>query len=402
MLAPNALRLLDSLGLYTQLRSRGFNFSNVEFRDESDTITDVWQMGNPERYGYDALRITRPVFLDVLRAAVAERGIEVKYATKYSHVIKETAEGVTFKLVDGTQVTADLLVGADGVHSDVRKHIAPNVAPHYSGNLAIIATVNHVFSDSDQHQRKPQTTFFNGKNSAMLVLPQEHDGSQACLGTQRKYPEQSREDWVHLSYDKDKLYDLFMANTENWPQRVKEALTHIDKSNIYIWPFNTLPDLPSWTSLPHRRTILLGDAAHAIPPTGGQGGCQAIEDAYTLAMVISTMSRAKLSPELFARSIDTWQTARQQRIQKARTFTQQLDNNRLPMAERNKLPNGTYWKEGEHPDLSWLYGAGLANSAAKGVARVEVRKETGPGPLRIRAATVDGTYGMHGNQAVRT
>jgi len=361
-------------------------------------------MGNQERYGYDALRITRPVFLDVLRTAISERGIEIKYATKYSHVVQETAEGVTFELVDGTQIKADLLVGADGVHSDVRKHIAPKVQPQYSGNLAILATVNHKFSNPDQQQRKPQTTFFYDKASTILVLPQEHDGAETCLGTLHAYPEQSREDWVHLSYDKEKLHTLFTANSSTWPQRVQNLLTQIDKSDIYIWPFNTLPDLASWTSLPHRRTVLLGDAAHAIPPTGGQGACQAIEDAYTFAMVVSLASRTNLSPDAFARSIDTWQTARQQRIQRARMFTKQLDNNRLPIAERSTLPTGTYWMEGEHPDLSWLYGDGLANSAAKGVTRVEVRKEVGPGPLRIRAATVDSAYGFtrRGTTAVPT
>lgn len=406
MLAPNALRLLDSLGLYQQLRSRGFNFSTVEFRDEADTMNDKWQMGNRDKYGYDALRITRPVFLDVLRAAVDERGIEVKYGARYSHVVEETQDGVTFQLGDGTQIQATILVGADGVYSEVRKSIAPSAEPIYSGTLALIATIKRRFANETTSATKPpQTTFFHGKSNALLVLPQEHDGSQACLGTQRKYPEQSREDWVHLGYDKDKLYDLFMQHSPNWPQRVQDAMVQIDKNDIYIWPFHALPDLPSWTSLPHRRTILVGDAAHSIPPTGGQGACQAIETAYTLAMVISTISKIPNMPaDAYARSIASWQSARQERVQRARLFTKQLDNNRLPPAERAKLPAGTYWEAGQHPDLSWLYGAGLANSQAKGVTRVEVQKSptgrrgTGTGTVtRVRAATVDGTYGMNEN-----
>ena len=404
MLAPNALRILDGLGLYTQLRSRGFNFSKVEFRDEADTSNDVWQMGNREKYGYDALRITRPVFLDVLREAVQEKGIEVKYATMYSHVLEESSSGITFQLSDGTQHTADILVGADGVYSDVRKHFAPHVQPIYSGTLALIATIKHRFIDTAHPTRAPQTTFYYGRDNSILVLPQEHDGSQACLGTVRKYPEQSREDWVHLSYDKDKLYSLFTQNMSSWLPRVQEALSQIDKANIYIWPFQRLPDLESWTSLPHRRVVLVGDAAHSIPPTAGQGACQAIEDAYTLAMVISMVSRANLPPESYASSISTWQTARLERVQKARLFTKQLDNNRLPASEKAKLPEGTYWKEGEHPDLSWLYGAGLANSAARSVTRVEVKKDS-PGRrgtvTRVRAATVDGTYGMEQQQSIQ-
>jgi len=404
MLAPNALRILDSLGLYQQLRRRGFNFSTVEFRDQKDTVNDRWQMGNRDRYGYDALRITRPAFLDVLRAAVDERCIKVKYSARYSHIVEETQDGVTFQLGDGTRLKAGILVGADGVYSEVRKSIAPTLEPIYSGNLALLATTRRRFANEDASAatKPPQTTFYYGPSSAVLVMPQEHDGSQACLGTQRKYPEQSREDWVHLNYDKDKLYDLFMQNSSEWPDRVQDAMAQIDKHDIYIWPFYTLPDLPSWTSLPHRRTILIGDSSTSIPPTGGQGACQAIETAYTLAMVISTISKiSNFPPESYTRSITSWQSARQERVRKAKLFTQQLGNNRLPPAERAaKLPPGTYWEAGQHPDLSWLYGAGLANSQAKGVTRVEVHKSPGGkggAVTRVRAATVDGVYGLDEN-----
>ena len=401
MLAPNALRILDSLGLYQALRRRGFNFSTVEFRDEADTVNDTWQMGNQDKYGYDALRVTRPAFLDVLRGAVAERGIEVKYAARYAHIVEETSDGVTFQLGDGTQVKASILVGADGVYSEVRNSIASTIQPIYSGTLALIATVGCRFANEDTSNavKAPQTTFFHTESNAILALPQEHDGSKTCFGTQRKYPEQSREDWVHLSYDKEKLYDLFMQNTARWPSRVQDAVAKIDKNNIYIWPFYALPDLPSWSSLPHGRTILIGDSSASIPPTGGQGASQAIETAYTLAMVISTISKIpNLPADSYARSIDTWQTARQERVRRARLFTKQLDNNRLPPAERARLPDGTYWEAGQHPDLSWLYGAGLANSKAKGVTRVEVKSSSNgrTGTVtRVRAATVDGTYGIN-------
>lgn len=407
MLAPNALRILDSLGLYTQLRSRGFNFSTVQFRDETDTKNDEWQMGNQTRYGYDAIRIGRPCFLDVLRAAVAERGIEVKYATRYSHIVSETAEGVVFALGNGSHVRTDILVGADGIYSEVRKSVAPEIEPRYSGHLAIIAAANHRFTDPAHPTLPPQTTFYHDTQASdsILVLPQEQNGSQTCLGRQLTYPEQSREDWVHLSYDKEKLFSLFSESAPRWPARVQSALSQVDKSSIYIWPFQVLPDLPSWTSLPHRRTVLLGDAAHSIPPAAGQGACQAIEDAYTLAMVIATLSRTlSLSPtnpnlasasEAFARSIATWQTARRERVKKACVFTRQLDNNRLPAEQKRELEEGTYWEAGKQPDLSWLYGAGLANSGAKGVTRVEVKKDGSKGSVtRVRAATVDGTYGM--------
>lgn len=406
MLAPNALRLLDSLGIYGKLKGRGFSFSTVEFRDEHDSINDIWQMGNREKYGYEALRVSRTVFLDVLRDAITERNIEVKYAHEYSHVIQEDTEGVTFALKDGTEVRTTILVGADGIDSQVRKAVAPQVKPVYSGTLAIIAIINYRFSEPTTSimKKPPQNTFYYGKSSAMLVLPQENDGSLSCLGTMRKYPKPPESDWAQLSNDKDKLYDIFMQNTDHLPERAQEALRQVEKTNMHIWPFKALPDLASWTTLPHRRVIVVGDAAHSIIPTGGQGACQAIEDAFTLAMVISNIAKlSSLGPESYARSIATWQNARQERVQKAKTFTKQIDNNKIPASERASLCEpGTYWEAQQHPDLSWLYGAGLANSQAKGVTRVAVQKQpTSPQRTRIRASSGDQTFGTGGETLVR-
>ncbi|CAJ2511218.1 Uu.00g068430.m01.CDS01 [Anthostomella pinea] len=58
---------------------------------------------------------------------------------------------------------------------------------------------------------------------------------------------------------------------------------------LKIWPFRSLLRLEGWTSAAHRRVVILGGAAHAIPPTTGQGAAQAFEDVFSLALLVARL-----------------------------------------------------------------------------------------------------------------
>lgn len=139
MLSPNALRILDAIGVFERIRNKGFHFEALTFKDELDKTTDVYYFSQDELYGYKAFRVYRQVLID-----------EVKYEAKYTHIVAETSENVEFAFADGSTSTASLLIGADGIYSTLRKAIYPTVKPKYLGFVGITSAVQNPNSVSQE------------------------------------------------------------------------------------------------------------------------------------------------------------------------------------------------------------------------------------------------------------
>ncbi|KAF2705745.1 FAD/NAD(P)-binding domain-containing protein [Pleomassaria siparia CBS 279.74] len=357
MLSPNALRILDTLGLYNGLQSQGYNFDILAFKNSDLVTTDKYYLGNQRLYQYKALRVYRQVLLTELRVEIQRLKIPVIYGVKFSHIVSEDENGVTFAFADGVQASADLLVGADGIHSTVRKYIAPGVVPKYSGMVAITCALQKSvlhYPEGMNANEFPMPVAIHGKNGAFVMAPQNVDGSEVLAGTQRVWPEQDRAGWDALLADKEELLKLFRSNIEAWPVLVQSALNNVPEDSLAIWPYYVVPKMERWFS-PSSRVIMLGDAAHAIPPTAGQGGSQGFEDAFTLAALLPRLT-SKLPLD---KALSRWQDMRQERIDRVIKLTLQLNNARLPENEREKLAatGAPVWQSGDQGELGWLYNA---------------------------------------------
>ena len=141
MLSSNALKSLDALGVYQRIKSKGYFFRDLAFRNNDHKFLDAYEMGNADKYGYDALRIYRQVLLDEVKAMAKEAGIKVYYEKRFSHIVEETATSVKFAFADGETKTTDLLVGADGIHSAVREHIKPGIKPVFNNVMALTCAI---------------------------------------------------------------------------------------------------------------------------------------------------------------------------------------------------------------------------------------------------------------------
>ncbi|KAH6654710.1 putative salicylate hydroxylase [Truncatella angustata] len=356
MLSPNGLSILNRLGVYRQLEEKSFAFEHVYYKDANEDTVDKYPLGDEEAYGYKAFRIYRQELLDILYQACFQRGILIKFNKKFAKVIDETESGVTFELSDGTIENATLLIGADGIHSKVREYVAPGVQKKFMGMTALTweTPTSQLRIPENKDYKFPISVLT--QNGVFVLAPQRPDGSAMLAGTQFPVEDQPREGWEKLMADKEGLKEHARKNIDTWPDIVKSVLEDINADTMNMWVFYAVPRLQNWTSARHHRVVILGDAAHAIPPTTGNGASQAFEDAMSLALLLATLRST--SGLRWDDGLKFWQKMRQDRIDKLLSLTKQLNNKRLPLEKQKLLAKDEVWvdKSLEDPkQMAWLY-----------------------------------------------
>ncbi|KAI0401750.1 kynurenine 3-monooxygenase [Xylaria palmicola] len=378
MLSPNALRALDSIGAYGRLRSKALHFDKLYFMDDEDRTTDIYYFGSETIYTYQAMRIMRKDLLDELLVMLRERDIAVRFESILESIVdSDDLQGrIHLKFTNGKTTSAEILVGADGIHSAVRSTFLPEIKPIYAGILGISCVVQRSQLRIPEGYSLPAIAV--GKPGGFLLVPQKPDGSELYVGAQRLFAELDGAGWIELRKDKQKLYDMIHENQHEWPDVVQSALEAMTVDRMGFWAFHGLPPLSSWLS-ESKRIVLVGDAAHAIPPTVGQGANQAIEDVYALATLLSKLSREVP----LDKAATLWQSYRQERVERILELTHQMNAKRLPESEKSKLPLGAIWTDssltrGDGGELSWLYDSDLSDEVDKWVREIKQEADVEP------------------------
>ncbi|KAJ5994063.1 hypothetical protein N7451_009787 [Penicillium sp. IBT 35674x] len=340
MLSPNALRILDAIGIYKIIKPLGYSFKYLHFY--TGAPLDTYEFGNSEKYDYDALRIYRYEIIDALVKAVQECGIPIEYGKKFTRVISETERDVTWAFEDGTTGTATCLVGADGIHSRVRKYLYPDLEPRFTNAIGVTAAIPT--SQLNRGGYELPLTIMNPKHGAFIMAPQLPDGSELLIGKQKRVAEMGRQGWNELLSNKQWCVNFLREGAEDFPEIIQSAVSDIPLNKINLWPFYVVPKLDTWAS-DKCRVVILGDAAHAIPPTAGQGINQAFEDVFTYSLVL-----AQCGSENIKDGLKRWQVGRQERVDRVLELNGQIDARRMP-----KDGNVDSELESKSFDLRWLY-----------------------------------------------
>lgn len=351
MLSPNALKILDALGVYKNISPLGYHFEKLYFRSEDDKPVDDFDFGSHGKHGYKALRVYRYELINVLVSMVREAGIPIEYQRKFDHVVSESSTRVTWAFTDGSKASAKLLVGADGIHSLVRKHLYPDLTPKFTNMVGVTAAVPRAQLQEEPNYPLP-VTIMNPKHGAFVIAPQLADGSEVLIGKQKRLQnEYDRAGWDELMNNKAWCVDFLREGSADFPPIVANAVSNIPLKGINLWPFYLVPKLDTWAK---GRVVILGDAAHAIPPTAGQGVNQAFEDVYTFAGIVAKVQQKKQSEDdtedaaWITKALKNWQLGRQARVDKVLELNDKLNKRRLPdAAQAGDL---------EPFDLDWLYG----------------------------------------------
>ncbi|KAL7941982.1 monooxygenase [Trichoderma barbatum] len=352
MLSPNALKILDTLGVYNNIAPLGYHFEDLCFCSDDDKPIDTFEFGSKAKHSYKALRIYRHELINVLVSMVRDAGIPVQYHKKFSHVTSESSDSVTWAFADGSSAAAKLLVGADGIHSRVRKHLYPDLTPKFTNMIGVTAAVPRAQLQAGPDYPLP-VTIMSPKHGAFVIAPQRADGSEVLIGKQRRLQQEyDRAGWEQLMDNKAWCVDFLREGSADYPPIVANAVAEIPLKGINLWPFYLVPKLDTWAK---GRVVILGDAAHAIPPTAGQGVNQAFEDVYTFSGVVARLQQQQEQSEdgeqdaaRMAKALKNWQLGRQARVDRVLDLNEKLNKRRLPDA----VKAGDF----EPFDLDWLYG----------------------------------------------
>jgi 2-polyprenyl-6-methoxyphenol hydroxylase-like FAD-dependent oxidoreductase len=214
--------------------------------------------------------ITRAALSALLRAQAADQGIPVHYGQRLAAVGTGRDGRVTTTFADGARASADLLIGADGIHSPVRTLIDPGApAPRYTG-----LTIACGYSSA------PRPADAGTEGYSMYY------GSRAFFGCTAG-PD-GRTWWFA------RVPGLSPADAGTWgadqiaaafePDSTPAArLIRATPGPLTVTPARDLAHLPRWSN---GAMIVIGDAAHAASPTTTQGASMAIEDAVVLAQCL--------------------------------------------------------------------------------------------------------------------
>lgn len=270
---PNAMRVHRKLGTEARLKQTAYT-SPAGLARVWDTgeITNELPMGEAiERtYGAPYLLMHR-ADLHAAIESVLPPGL-VQFDRKLVG-LDQNAQGVTLAFADGSRVTADAVIGADGVHSVVREWMLGPEKPRFTGRVAYRTTYPARLLGAAQIN--PLRTKWWGPDRHMVVYYVTANRDELYFVTSQPEDAQwmTRESWSQQG-DLKVLREAY-AGFHPEVRAIVEACPQVHK-----WALMERDPLPRWCE---GRVTLLGDACHPMTPYMAQGAASALEDAAMLS-----------------------------------------------------------------------------------------------------------------------
>lgn len=267
-LQHNGLVALKQAGVLDECLNEGFAWNTVTNRDASGNLLNRIQLPWPAVPGVPgAMGIMRTTLAEILARNALAAGVRISYQTTVTR-LDQLGDGVEVELSNGRIERADVLVGADGVYSQIRSMVfGEQHKPRYAGQGVWRYTAPRP-STLDGF-----TLFHSAVGSSIGFLPLAPD---LCYYFHLETSEEP------VRFNPDELASTFAARLEPFDApEIREALARIPEGrHISYRPFDILLMPQPW----HKgRVVLLGDAAHSVTPQLTSGGGMAVEGAVVLA-----------------------------------------------------------------------------------------------------------------------
>ena len=288
-ISPNGARVIDALGQGKALGQAGLRSRAVVLR-EGAWGGEVLRMALPQD-GPGFHLIHRADLITVLQGALA--GVEVQFDARVESVVLNEARP-SVALETGEKLSADLILGADGLHSRLRPVVlgaAPS-APFFTGQVAWRALIPAEQGAASEAQ------VFMGPGRHLVSYPLR-DGSLRNIVAVEERRDWAQEGWTHADDPAHlrKAFEGFKGPVPDWLAQVEA---------VWLWGLFRHQVAPTWY---RGKVAILGDAAHPTLPFMAQGANLALEDGFALARALEHAGGVE-------QALSLWQSARRPRAQR--------------------------------------------------------------------------------------
>jgi salicylate hydroxylase len=272
-LHPNAMKVLRAIGVEYDVRK-------VAGRSEWQVMRN-WKTGRvigktsrqrqAAAFGTAGATVHRADLLDVLAAALPAGILTLD---KRCTEVQPGGDVANARFADGSEIEADIIVGADGIHSPVRTSLFGPDAPRFTGKICYRSVV----PTRAVRGTRPSTEMAQwlGPHGTIVLYPMR---GEELINIVCHYDD---DDYRHESWIAECGREEVLERYASWHESLLRLFAAAD--TWYKWALYDRDPIPRWT---RGRVTVLGDAAHPMLPYLGQGACQAIEDGAVLATALS-------------------------------------------------------------------------------------------------------------------
>ena len=336
-LSPNGMKVMNALGLKracAEIAARPQAISTKHFQTGRANFEGPLDAAYEARFGAPFYSFHRADLHAAMVGAVLDNDPACITVDRRVVDVIEDADGVTIEFSNGSSVGADVVIGADGVHSQVRASIHGEFDARFTGHIAYRGMVATDALPPDFVDPKLNIWVGPGKHVVAYPVRRGELINYVALVEEDDWEDES---WTTKA-DKDRLAENF----HDWNEIVRTLVDLTLQGECYKWALLVRDPLPAWSTA---RITLLGDSAHPMVPYLAQGAVMGVEDAWILAAYLEREADTRSA----LRSYEQARLERTSKVQAAAWEQGQMNH----AVGRN--PDGDHFRGGTFADPSWIY-----------------------------------------------
>jgi len=278
-IAPNGMQVLAELGLTDEIIRRGSVAESFDFYSQSGRRLGTVNRNMRERFGQPAVNLCRATLNEILVNKAWCSHVELYFDKRLVAIEDRADRPLMAHFADGASAEGDFLIGADGVHSAVRRHVVPDgPKPFDTGLIGFGGFVPRALLSHRSIGQRVETTFGQSGFFGYGFCSSDPNDGVMWWSTQ---PSHGISAATYRAMSQDALRQHLRNFHAGWHDPIPQIIDAAE--DIVVTDTLDVATLPIWS---RKRTLLIGDAAHATSPHAGQGASLALEDAIRLGRLM--------------------------------------------------------------------------------------------------------------------